>query len=249
MRRALLTATVPAGGSPNVQFGAVGTKAGTATANLDVPYPSGISAGHLLVCLRVLWNVSMTADDISGWDMRADGTSGTGTSVDAHVTRIRIDTKVASGSETGNLSTTASGIANGQIGIIARYTNDTGLWSVEGCGTTIGADTTHAADRSTGASGSFGVISGDMLLAGVAVDTDAAITATGLTITHNGSGTGVGTVTRRTSGAGVADGADGNVDLCDAPYTGGTQSGGGAFAWTTATSQCGPVGFVRIRQS
>lgn len=233
-----------------IAFGSVGTKCVSGTTSMAILYPGSIVAGDLLVCFRVIWPTTATASDIPGWDMRVDGVSGTGNpgAVDSHVTRIRIDTKVADGTEIGGLATTQGGTISGTCGIIARYTKESNKnWDIDGSGTPAG-DTSHAANRATGDSGTVDIASGDFLIAGIAVDTDAALTPTGLIINHTSSAAGVGTVSRRTSGLGAGTGTDGNVDVADAPYTGTTKSGGMAFAWTTATAQCGPVGFVRLRE-
>jgi hypothetical protein len=87
---------------------------------------------------------------------------------------------------------------------------------------------------------------GDMLIAIAAIDTDAALTISANTFTA--SGITFGTVNRRTSGAGSTTGNDGNIELWDALVTAGTADVPITFAFTTATTQCGAVAILRLRE-
>lgn len=251
MRRSMLTATkvvVP----PNIQFGAAGAKDFGPSSTLNMPYPTGISAGHGLLVVRVMWNDNVTADDIAGYANLVDGTSGTGTAAGAHTTRIRMDFKVADGSESGTLAATAGGTAasgSGQIGVIIRYTNATGAWDVAGVGSSIGAETTHGGNRASGSSGNLDVVSGDLLVAGIAIDVVTALSMTSPAITIGGSATGVGTKTIRYNTSGSSAGNDGNLEVVDAPYTGSNQTAAFAMSFSSGIAQCGPIGFVRLRQA
>lgn len=254
MRRSMLTANrvvVP----PDIQFGAAGAKQASAVAALDIPYVPDVALNDGLLVVRVMWNDNMTANDIAGYTNLVDGTSGTGTAAGAHTTRIRMDFKVADSADVTHsalddeLATSGGGTVSGQVGVMLRYSNATGLWDAVGVGSSISAETTHGGNRAGGAGGNLDVLSGDLLVAGVAIDTSTALTMTAPAITLGGSGTGVGTKTIRYNTAGSTAGNDGNVEVIDAPYTGSSQTAAFAASFSSGIAQCGPLGGVRLRQA
>jgi len=232
-----------------IAFGAIGAKsAGGGTTTVSVAYPSSPGAEDLAIAARVAWLSTATCTDESGWTAGADGTSGTGSSNDSHTTRARIDTQELTGSESGSVTFDQGGTISGCLGVMLRYTKDSSKsWEIQNGG--VSADVSHGANRGTGdGSNSVTIKSGDLIVAVVAVDTDAALSPTGLIVNLSGSSTGFGTVTRRTSGAGVTTGNDGNVEVFDVPYTGSEQTGGLRFGFTEAVSQCGPVAWIVLRE-
>ena len=227
-----------------VAFGAIGAKSAGGTTTIDVPHPASVGAGDLLIAGRVLYQVAgISAADEAGWTAGAELRGGTGTSADAHATMAATDYKEAAGGETGNVTFDQTGTVAGCLGIMARYTKGSGTWDVTSAS---GDDATHAADRSVTTSTNMDLAPGDVLVAVVAVDTDAALTITSPTFTA--SGITFGTVNRRTSGAGVITGNDGNVELFDVDVSSGTATAAVTFAFTTVTTQCGPASFLRLRE-
>ena len=222
-----------------IAFGTIGAKTGGAP--VLMPYPDGIAAGDLLIACRCTWNASANPTDQPGWT-GVELSGGTGTSVDDHATRVRAEALEATGSESGTLSMEVS--SGAQYGVMARYTRTGTAWdAITG---TTGDDATHGADRAVTGSETVDLAPGDVLLAAVAVDTDDALTVTSPTFTATGIT--FGTVNRRTTGAGSGTGNDGNIEIFDAVVTAGSGTVIPSFAFTTPTSQCGPVAFLRLRE-
>jgi hypothetical protein len=134
---------------------------------------------------------------------------------------------------------------NRTLGQLQGFLNGRGnLWyTSKGLG--AGATTTHAANRSI-TTAAMHLQPGDMLIAIAAIDTDVALTISANTFTA--SGITFGTVSRRTSGVGSSTGNDGNIELWDALVTAGTADVPITFAFTTATTQCGAVAILRLRE-
>jgi hypothetical protein len=232
-----------------ISFGAIGAKSAGGTTSVNVDYPTGISAGHALVLADCGWPAAAGVNAITNWTV-GQTTGGTGSSADAHDTTLALFYKTtgATGSESGTLAVGRGGTPNGQLGVMARYTSTGGFTfgSFELAG---GADNTHGADRSITTSVNLTLAVGDVLVAGVAMDTDAALTITSPTFTA--SGITFGSVTARTTvgAGGVATGNDGNVEIFDAAVTAGSGTVAVTFAFTCATSQCGGVRIVKLREA
>lgn len=228
-----------------VAFGAIGAKSAGGTTTISVAHPASVGAGDLLVAGRCLYQVAgIAATDESGWTAGGKLRGGTGTSADNHATMAAADYKEAAGGETGSVTFDQGGTVAGALGLMARYTKGSGVWEVAAA---TGDDATHAADRSVTSSTTLALAPGDVLVAIAAVDTDAALTITSPTFTA--SGITFGTVNRRTSGAGVLTGNDGNIEVFDVAVSTGTATVAVTFAFTTATTQCGPVSFLRLRET
>ena len=228
-----------------VAFGAIGAKSAGGTTTVDIPHPASVGAGNLLVAGRNLWNAPSGAFSAeTGWTAGGELAGGTGTAADTHTCEIRADYREAAGGETGNVTFDQTGPPGGVIGVMARYTKGSGSWNIA---TAVGDDATHAADRSATSSTNLSLAPGDVLVAIAAVDTDAALTITSPTFTA--SGITFGTVNRRTSGAGVTTGNDGNLELFDVAVSTGTATVAVTLSFTTATTQCGPVSFIRLRET
>lgn len=232
---------------PPVAHVATGTKAGTGTTTQALAYPAGLAAEDLAIACRNAWQNAATTASESGWNNHTDllgGLVGTN-AADSHQGRVAVDTKELTGSESGSVTFDQGGTVNGVIGLIMIYEKETlsATWDIA---IATGDDATHGANRSVTASSSLSLQPGDVVVAVAAVDTDTslaafsapAITASGITF---------GTTTRRTSGAGVGTGNDGNIEVFDAAVSSGSGTAAPALAFTTTTNQCGPVTFVRLR--
>jgi hypothetical protein len=229
-----------------ISFGAVSAKTdATGASTVAATYPTGVAAGHLALAIRNMMSGvnTVTFLDEAGWSELADFVGGTGNVADAHNSRLRVGSQVLTGSESGTVTFDASANCS-CMAMMARYSNGTGAWDVVGAN---GDDATHGANRAATAGTSLALAPGDVVVCIVSVDTDAALTITSPTITA--SGITFGTVTRRTSGAGSTAGLDGNIEIFDATVSTGTATVAPSFSMTTATSQCGPVAFVRLRET
>lgn len=226
-----------------IAFGSIGAKSAGGTTSVSVAHPSGIAAEDYLILADAGWPASAGVNALSGWSVDQQS-GGTGSSVDAHDTTIAMFRKIAAGSESGTVAVGRGGTPSGQLGIMARYTKTTDAW--DAVVSVSGNDNTHGANRSV-TTGTLDLAPGDMLVIAAATDTDTdlagfaspAVSASGITF---------GTVSRRTTGAGVTTGNDGNVELFDVLVTAGTGTVAVTFSFTTTTSQCGPVRIARLRE-
>lgn len=228
-----------------IAFGAVGAKVITGTTTLAIAYPASVGAGDLVIAGRAGGNEAVTfTAEWTNFVSLLGGLVGTNAN-DSHQTRVGAETTVAAGGETGTVTFDQTGTVNGMCGVMARYTKDAGMsWNVAA---DTGDDNTHAANRSITTSGTLAFAAGDMLVAVVAVDTDTSLTITGPALTA--SGITFGTTTQRAPvSAGYITGNDGNIYIFDAAVSSGSGTVAAALAFTTATSQCGPAAFVRLRE-
>jgi hypothetical protein len=234
------------GGRVAIAFGTLGTKAITGTTAVSIAYPASSAAGDLLIATRVVWlAVNSSASDEPGWVSAVDQIGGTGAAADIHDNRVHVDYKEAAGGEAGSVVFDQTVNANGVVGIMCRFTKGAGtVWDVA---VASGTDDTHAANRSVTSTGTVSLAAGDMVVALVASDTDASLTITSPAITA--SGITFGTTNRQTSGLGSVQGNDGNVELFHALVTAGSGTQALSLNFTTATSQCGPVAFLRLREA
>lgn len=241
------TATIAIRPALPVSHLATGTKSAGGTTTVSPSYPAGVADDVLAIACRAAWQNLVTTASETGWTDHTDllgGLVGTN-SADSHQTRVAVDLRQLDGSESGSVSFDQGGTISGALGLIMLYAKSpsSATWSTA---IVTGDDATHGANRSVTASGSVSLAPGDVVVAVAAVDTDTslasfsapAITASGITF---------GTTTRRTSGAGVGTGNDGNLEVFDATVTSGTGTVAPVLAFTTTTSQCGPVAFIRLR--
>jgi MSHA biogenesis protein MshQ len=108
-----------------IALGTIGTSA-EGTTSLSVPYPSGISAGDMLV-LCIAGRTSSGAVEPSATDFAGQGDFFRTSPASSNLVTAAILTKEATGSESGNLSVTTTNWTDA-IGVIYRFTNDTGNW-------------------------------------------------------------------------------------------------------------------------
>jgi hypothetical protein len=225
---------------------ATGAKSAGGITTISVPLPAPTAAGVMCLAGRSMW-ISPAALAETGWTHTADLAGGQfSAAVDDHLSRIRVDRRELRGTELGSVVFDQSSTSgdDGALGIMVAYSRTGAGWDIV-AGT--GTDNTHGVNRSALCSTSFPLAPGDVVVALVAVDTDTdlagfaapAITAPGITF---------GATTRRTSGAGVTTGMDGNIEVLDATVTAGTATLAPTLAFTTTTPQCGPVAFVRLRE-
>jgi MSHA biogenesis protein MshQ len=163
-----------------------GTIVAATTSPLNVPHVASPVAGNLLATLIVLRPSSATFTTPSGWTLatHAEGTGGVGgEGADSGTVRVAWLTKIADGSETGNLAITVSGINNGQ-GRMVQYQRSAGIgWDLAAAWGTY----PHDAGASWTATGNVnpGIDATDLVLVGsgnTAVHSHSAqdVTATGI---------------------------------------------------------------------
>jgi len=239
------TATIAIRPAPLVEFVTLGAKSAGGTATVSVAYPASVATNYMAIAGRSAWDNAVTTAAEAGWDSHTDLLGGlVGTNIaDSHQTRVALDIRNLIGNESGSVTFDQGGTAGGCIGEMIMYKSYTGLWLTE---TASGDDNTHGANRAITASASISLAPNDVVVAVVATDTDTnlatfsapAITAAGITFD---------TTTRRTTGAGVTTGNDGNIEIFDARVLSGTATAAPAVAFTTGTNQCGPAAFIRLR--
>lgn len=225
-------------------FGAIGTKQTTGTTTVAVAYPSGVSAAHVAVAWRCGWTAAnVTMDAETGWTRRGSKEGGTGSAADSHTTEISCDTLELVGSESGSVTFDNGASAGGVVGVMIRYSKTGGSWQYA---FSSGTDDTHGTDRSVTATTSIALAPGDIISIGIGVDTDDALGETSPAI--SASGITFNTPTRRGSNsAGSTSGVDGNIVTYEATVTAGSGTVAITFSFTTSVSQCGPIGFLRLR--
>lgn len=229
-----------------IAFGAIGAKEITGTTTSAVAYPASVGAGDMALVGRCAWTAANADLQPSvGWTQAGTNDGGTGSSVDSHTTDVGCSYKEMAGGETGTVTFNNGASAGGTVAVMTRYTKGGGeSWVTPVFAS--GDDATHAANRSVTATSSIALAPGDVVVCVVATDTDAALTITAPAITA--AGITFGTTTRRSpASAGNTAGTDGNIEIFDATVTSGSGTVAPALAFTTATSQCGPVAFVRLR--
>jgi len=221
-----------------------GAKTAGGTGAITVTY-NGVAAGRLALLGRYAWNDTATFTGESGFTLVDELTGGTGTSVDSHTGRTRVDSRELDGSESGTFTPNQGGTVSGAIGVMPVYETD-GTWDTIASAT--GTDNTHGTGRSVTASSSISFQPGDVLVCFIGVDTDAATAWTAQTLAASGITFGGGTVTVHDSTTGgVLTGNDGNIMVLEATVTAGSGTVAPTLTMTGGPSQCGPVVFVRLR--
>lgn len=156
-----------------IAFGAAGLAANTATNTLTLAYPTGITAGQLIiisVCNKYPPNNPTTP---AGFTLasNAQGTGGSGAAgIDTGTVYMTVYYKIANGTETGNLNITFIGTNNSAIGRIFRYTNATSNWDVVAAN---GSDNTAGTSWLTTMNVNPGITANDMIVVSSGINTDA----------------------------------------------------------------------------
>lgn len=221
-----------------------GTKSAGGTGAISVNIDSIVS-GYMALVGRAMWNDTATAAGEPGWTNTADLTGGTGTSVDAHTSRVRVDRRILNGSETSPMGWNQGGTVSGALGVCTEYSTD-GTWDTVAVST--GTDDTHDTGRSVTGSTTISFQPGDVLVAFVSVDTNATTAWTDKTLAASGITFGGGTVTVHDSTTGgAAAGNDGNIMVLEATVTAGTDTVAPSLTLTGGPLNCGPVAFIRLR--
>jgi hypothetical protein len=242
-----LTAKWSVAAIPPVEFTAIGAKTTTGTTTVSIAHPAGTAADQVLLAGRVGWYSDITLSDESGWTNTGRQAGGNnGALADNHTTEVGVDRKEISGADAGpTVFDQVGGTQPGIVGIMASYTKNpsSATWDFA---TSAGTDDTHGANRSVTGGTSIPLAVGDVVTAWVAVGTDASLTITSPAITASGITFGP-TTQRAPVSAGSIQGHDGNIYLFDATVTAGSGTAAPVLNFTTATSQSGPVQFVRLR--
>lgn len=199
-------------------FGAAGTGAASTTGSISVPYPSGITAGQLLIAHIFRFDDGDAAPTTpSGWTAKYSAAGGTSS--------LHVFTKIAVGTESGSLAFTIGDGTDGFYGQMYRFTGDTADWQFEDGTSATGssASATMSAVTTTGA---------DRLAINVlAVNNDVTVAAP----TGETGGDWVEAVAEFTS----TSGTDGTLSLLTAnmasawTITGGTSTLGSSARWIT----------------
>jgi len=210
-------------------------------------FAAAVGSGDMLVAGRVGWSAAVALNDETGWTSQGRLEGGTGSANDAHVTEVGGDTRQYVSGD-GTPAFDLGGTVGGSIGVVLGYRKSSprSTWNIAA---TTADDNTHAADRSTSGAGSISWQVGDVVVVVVAVDTDAALTISAASITA--TNVTFSAMTRRTPAtAGSTAGQDGNIEVWEATVTGvsGSPTTAPSFSWTCATTTCGPVNFIRLRE-
>lgn len=240
-------------------FGSAGSVSSAGTTSLNVPHPSGITAGDLLVMLIVNKTSSATPTTPSGWTLLVTSVGGypdpdNGASNSGYV-RISVYYKVASGSESGNQAVTITS-GNSAGGRMFRYTGS-GSYSLAECHGDAEYGWTAAiqieVDPSNNTLTGLSVASGDLVLI-VYGSNSARIDLTGNS-THTQSGATFGSATVRTTANGDKFAVGNNCTLFMAERS--VTAGSSSAAITSriqnssqaADDPCGVITIVRLREN
>jgi hypothetical protein len=228
-----------------IAFGAAGS-AVVGTTSLAVPHPTGITAGQLLVLFVASKYPENPPALPPGWWFVGSASGGAGAAgVDTGTALASFYIRVADGLETGNLSVS---IPSGSscVGQMYRYTKAAEhSWVL---GLASGArNVGNSATFSLNAAGNPSIVLDDVILVGVAINTNnfsysaQALTSTGATFTHN----------ERLDG-GTANGDQVGAMVSEFAVTAGPGTTDPAFVMTatgsTANAPAGPALFLRLRE-
>jgi MSHA biogenesis protein MshQ len=217
------------------------------TTSLSVPYPAGLQAGDLLVLAisnKYPTNGPATPAD---WTAPANsqGTGGSGSSgVDTGNVYATIFVKIATGSESGNLSVTITS-GNSAIGLMALYRKAADKTWDYAC--VNGADNTVDTSWSVTGGSNPGITSGDVVFTCSAINAD-----TYSFTSHALAATGVTFGTILADGSNTALGQDCYIVLTSSAVSSGTASTAPTLTMTASSSAtnspAGATVFLRMRE-
>jgi hypothetical protein len=226
-----------------IAFGAAGAWA-TGTTSLTVPYPSGITAGQLLV-LYITGRYSIaTTPTPTGFTLQTNASAvasgGAGTNaLNTGTSKVWIYTRIADGSETGSLVVAVSG--NNFQAIIERYTKAAvESWDIAA---SVGGDVTVDTAYSVTGTAIVSFMPADLLLSATVTAADTptysaqAFTATGATF---------GTATSSSSASTTANHQRAGLHRRAVTAGGGTVAP--VFTQTLSSADAGSTGFLRLRE-
>ncbi len=230
-----------------IAFATAGAAA-NGVASVAVPYPASIAAGDLLI-LSVVNKFNPNAPTTpSGWTLQgqvAGGSGADGADVGTIITSVY--TKVADGTESGNLTLTCHASNNVALARMYRYTKGaTNTWSIVA---TTGSDNTAGTAWSVTGAANPGITANDMVFVASGSNTDTytyslqAITATGATF---------GTMVERGDDV-TGTGSDVALVNTEHPVTAGTASAAPVYTMTASgTTTNRPAGssvILRLRET
>ena len=218
---------------------------------VSLAFPASITAGNLLVvCVGNKYPTNgpaLPTDAYGGtWvapsNNQGSGDPGDGPGVDVGAVYGTVFYKVATGSETGNLSVVATG-SNSIYGFIAQYTNATGVWDLAAAN---GGDASSGTAWSATMGTDPGIVGSDIVVACSGKNNDAAsatveaLAQTGVTF---------GAMTERLDN-GTSQGDDSGAVFSEHPVTSiTTPSGSVVYTMTTAANTAGGTTILRLRES
>jgi MSHA biogenesis protein MshQ len=230
-----------------IAFGAAGAVANTATTTLTLPYPTGITAGQILivcVCNKYPTNSPTTP---TGFTLatNAQGTGGSGAAgIDTGTVYMTVYYKIAVGTETGNLSITITA-NNTAIGRMFRYTNATNNWIIAAAN---GADNTAGTGWLTTMNVDPGLTTGDLIIVASGINTDAYTYSAQAPAEPS---TTFGATTERQD-SGTTSGQDCGLVVTETPVTAGTSTVAPTYSMTSSgTATNNPAGssvMFRLRE-
>lgn len=233
---------------PPISAGVISGTITNGTTSVSVAYPSGISAGDMLLMLVVSKYSGPAA--VSGWGnvSNGSGSGGAGASgADSGNAYTSLYYKTASGSESGSVIVSNAG-GNSMQGCMVRYSKASGYsWATPVAAN--GADNTAGTAFSVTGNVDPGLAADDMLVVLAGTNTDArtysgqAVTATGCTF---------GTAVELTD-TGTTQGDDCRIVVSEYPVLTGPSSAAPVFTMTasgtTSNQNAGSAIFIRLRAS
>lgn len=231
-----------------IAFQTAGTAA-VGTTSLSVPYPSGITAGDMLV-LSIASKYTPNVPSLpSGWisglsNNQVSGSNGAN-GIDTGSATATVFLKIANGTETGNLAVTVTS-GNSCIGRMFRYSKAAAAsWDYAFVN---GADSTAGTAWSITGNTTLSAIGGDMILATSGINTDGytysaqAVTMTGITF---------GTAVERQD-SGTTQGQDCGLVMSEHPVSSGSATVTPTYTMTASSSATNaPAGgtvILRLRE-
>jgi hypothetical protein len=228
-----------------IQWETSGASANNAT-SATVAYPSGIAAGDLLVLTAVVkYSAATPPGNFTEHTNEVSGGAGS-SAADTGTVRVYVWTRIADGTETGDVSVTKT-TQTGSV-ILARmhrYSKSLAGRSW-GLASTTGTDVDGGTSWSVTGSADPGLQAGDMLLCITGANTDAATAGS-----QAASASGIsawGTVNERDD-TGTTTGHDVRLTMSEHPVTTGTSSGAPThtLTWSTTSPEGGTI-FLRLRE-
>ncbi len=230
-----------------IAFGAAGAVA-PGTTSLSIAYPTGITAGQMLVMMICnKYPTNGPTNPGGGWfappgNQYSGGAGAAG--VDTGTVYITCFLKIADGTETGSVTVTVTA-GNACLGVIFRVTKTVGSWEYVCAG---GSDNSAGTAFSVTAGSDPGVTAGDMIFVGSALNgnTDTAtleaIAQTGVTF---------GTMVERAD-SGTNNGDDCSIWVTEHPVNAGTGSAAPVYTATVggtgSATAAGASLFLRLRE-
>lgn len=224
-----------------VQYGGNGG-AVTASTSLSIPYPTYIQSGDALVCSIVNKYPANGPTTPAGWTLAAQATGGSGASgVDAGSVYTTVFTRIADGTESGNLTVTVTS-ANVSTGVITRYCHP---GHTLGFAASTGASNTPSTSWSATMAADPNIAAGSIVVAVSGINSDArsfsaqAVAATGCTFETAG----LAPATLEIFDAGTTTGDDQRIVYSHHPCLTGVASAPAVYTMTASgTSGDNPAG-------